>query len=116
METIALCFEITADNIIIFWRQNVIFLLLLNLVVYKLNTKRQYNENLALKNGCLKVAPLHIISYLLTAIRLLPGGSGYFTCKQIWKEKVTRKFKSGGLHERHVVTTWKLGNHLSIHL
>jgi len=37
-------------------------------------------------------------------------------------KKVTRKFKSGGLHERHVVATWKLGepsehslgNHLSI--
>ena len=25
------------------------------------------------------------------------------------KKKVTRKFKSGGLHEKHVVTTWKLG-------
>jgi len=24
-------------------------------------------------------------------------------------KKVTRKFKSGGLHERHVVATWKLG-------
>ena len=32
------------------------------------------------------------------------------------KEKVTRKFKWGGLHERHVVATWKLGNHLSIRL
>jgi len=32
------------------------------------------------------------------------------------KEKVTRKFKSGGLHEKHVVATWKLGNHLSIRL
>jgi len=32
------------------------------------------------------------------------------------KKKVTRKFKSGGLHERHVVATWKLGNHLSIRL
>ena len=30
------------------------------------------------------------------------------------KKKVTRKYKSGGLHERHVVATWKLGNHLSI--
>jgi len=25
------------------------------------------------------------------------------------KKKVTRKFKSGGLQERHVVATWKLG-------
>ena len=31
-------------------------------------------------------------------------------------KKVTRKFKLGGLHERHVVATWKLGNHLSIRL
>jgi len=31
-------------------------------------------------------------------------------------KKVTRKFKSGGLHEKHVVVTWKLGNHLSIRL
>jgi hypothetical protein len=29
-------------------------------------------------------------------------------------ETVTRKFKSGGLHEKHVVATWKLWNHLSI--
>jgi len=31
-------------------------------------------------------------------------------------KKVTRKFKSGGLHERHVVVTWKLRNHHSIRL
>ena len=29
-------------------------------------------------------------------------------------EIVTNKFKSGGLHERHVVATWNVGNHLSI--
>ena len=29
-------------------------------------------------------------------------------------ELVTTKFKSGGLHEKHVVATWNLGNHLSI--
>jgi len=27
---------------------------------------------------------------------------------------VTTKFKSGGLHEKHVLTTWNLWNHLSI--
>ena len=27
---------------------------------------------------------------------------------------VTTKFWSGGLHEKHVVATWNLGNHLSI--
>jgi len=34
-----------------------------------------------------------------------------------YKKKVTRKFKSGGLHEKHIVViTWKRGNHLSIRL
>ena len=33
-----------------------------------------------------------------------------------YEKKVTRKFKSGGLHERHVVATGKLGNRLSIRL
>jgi hypothetical protein len=51
--------------------------------------------------------------YLLTATGLSPGGSGYFTCIQNMK-LVTNKFKSGGLHEKHVVATWNLGNHLSI--
>jgi len=32
------------------------------------------------------------------------------------KKKVTRKFKSEGLYERHVVAIWKLGNHLGIRL
>ena len=50
---------------------------------------------------------------LFTVIGLLPGGSGYFTCKQNMK-LVTTRFKSGGLHEKHVVATWNLGNHLSI--
>ena len=49
----------------------------------------------------------------LTAIGLSPGGSGYFTCKQNMK-LVTNKFKSGGLHEKHVVATGNVGNHLSI--
>ena len=38
---------------------------------------------------------------------LLSGGSGYFTCKQSMK-LVTTKFKSGGLHQKHVVATWNL--------
>jgi len=37
----------------------------------------------------------------------------YFTCIQNIKI-VTTKFKSGGPHEKHVVATWNLGNHLSI--
>ena len=44
---------------------------------------------------------------------LLSGGSGYFTCIQNMKS-VTTKFKLGGLHEKHVVATWNVGNHLSI--
>ena len=51
--------------------------------------------------------------YLFTAIGLLPGGNGYFTYKQNMK-LVTNPFKSGGLHKKHVVATWNLGNHLSI--
>jgi len=57
----------------------------------------------------------YIIIYLFTAIGLSPGGSGYFTCIQNMK-LVTTKFKSGGLHEKHVVATWNLGNPLSIWL
>jgi len=29
-------------------------------------------------------------------------------------EMVTNIFKSGGLHEKHVVATWNVGSHLSI--
>jgi hypothetical protein len=54
-----------------------------------------------------------IIQYLFTAIGLSPGGSGYFTGTQILN-LVTTKFKSGELHEKHVVATWSLGNHLII--
>ena len=57
----------------------------------------------------------NITIYLLTAIGLSPGGSGYFTCKQNMKS-VTTKFKSGGLHEKHVVATWNVGNRLSVWL
>jgi len=55
----------------------------------------------------------YFYSYLFTTIGLLPGGSGYFTRKQNMK-LVTTRFKSGGLHKKHVVATWNLGNHLSI--
>jgi hypothetical protein len=51
--------------------------------------------------------------YLLTAIWLSPGGSGYFTGIQNMK-LVTSKFKSGGLHEKHVVATWNVGIRLSV--
>ena len=54
-----------------------------------------------------------IFIYLFTAIGLLPGGSGYFTYIQNMK-LVTNKLKPGGLHEKHVVATWNVGNRLSI--
>jgi len=54
-----------------------------------------------------------IIIIFFTAIGLSLGGSGYFTCIQNMK-LVTNKFKSGGLHEKHVAATWNVGNHLSI--
>ena len=54
-----------------------------------------------------------IIIIIITAIGLSPGGSGYFTCKQN-KKLVSTKFKSGGLHEKHVVATGNVGNRLSI--
>jgi len=53
------------------------------------------------------------ITYLFTAIGLSPSGSGYFTCTQNMK-LVTTEFKSGGLHEKHVVATWNVGNRLSV--
>jgi len=56
---------------------------------------------------------LLLLLLLFTAIGLLPGGSVYFTCIQNMK-LFTIKFKSGGLLEKHVVTTWNLGNHLRI--
>ena len=55
----------------------------------------------------------YIIIYLFTSIWLLTGGSGYFTCKQNMK-LVTTEYKSGGLHEKHVVATWNVGNRLSV--
>jgi len=55
-----------------------------------------------------------IIIYLFTAIGLSPCGSGYFTCIQNMK-LVTNKLKSGGLHEKHVVAAWNVGNYLSVY-
>jgi len=62
---------------------------------------------------CRCILLLILLLLLTTAIGLSPGGSGYFTFIQNMK-LVTNKFKSGGLHEKHVVTTWNLGNRLSI--
>ena len=49
---------------------------------------------------------------LLTAIGLLPGGSSFVHAHSY--EKGTKNLKPGGLHEKHAVATWSLGNQLSI--
>jgi cyclic lactone autoinducer peptide len=59
-----------------------------------------------------KIIIIIIIIIIITEIGLSFGGSGYFTCIQNIK-LVTTKFKSGGLHEKHMVATWNLGKHLS---
>ena len=58
--------------------------------------------------GFKNFSKIKIIIYL-TAIGLSPGGSGYFTCIQNM-QLVTTRFKSGGLHEKHVVGIWNVGN------
>ena len=54
-----------------------------------------------------------IIIIFINCNWVVTGGSGYFTRIQNMK-LVTTEFKSGGLHEKHVVATWNLGNHHSI--
>ena len=44
-------------------------------------------------NGALQI--LYIYIYLFTAIGLLPGGSGYFTCKQNVKSVTTNLSREG---------------------
>ena len=51
---------------------------------------------------------------LLTAIGLLPDGSSFVHVHNY--EKGAKNLKPGGLHEKHAVATWSLGNHLSIRL
>ena len=65
------------------------------------------------RNNCIYATLNNNNNNIFNAIGLSPGGSGYFTCKQNMK-LVTTEFKSGGLHEKHVVATWNLGNHLSV--
>ena len=58
----------------------------------------------------------YLIIIIITFINcnwVVTRGSSYFTCIQNMK-LVTTEFKSGGLHEKHVVATWNLGNHLCI--
>jgi hypothetical protein len=64
---------------------------------------------------CIPCVIIQLLIIILTAVGLSPGGRGYFTCIQNMK-LVTNKFKSGGLHEKHVVAAWNLGNYLSVRL
>jgi len=75
----------------------------------KLYCNKARNECTTLHRGTV----VQSLLLLLITSGLSPGGSGYFTCIQNMKF-VINKFKSGGLHEKHVVATWNLGNHLSI--
>ena len=75
------------------------------------NCTSDVNTKIQLKNIIIIIILLLLL--LLTAIGLSPSGSGYFICIQNMKI-VTTKFKSGGLHEKHVVATLNFGNHLSI--
>jgi hypothetical protein len=55
-----------------------------------------------------------LILIILTAIGLSPV---VVVSLHVQKYEITnRKLKLGGLHEKHVVATWKLGNYLSIRL
>jgi len=54
-----------------------------------------------------------IIIIFIYCNRVVARWQWLFACVQNMK-MVTNKFKSGGLHEKHVVATWNLGNHLSI--
>ena len=66
-----------------------------------------------LPNFIIIIIILLLLLLLFSAIWLSPGGSGYFTCIQNMK-LVTNIFMSEGLHEKHAVATWNIGNRLSI--
>ena len=51
----------------------------------------------------------------LTAIELSPGGSDFKRILQVLDIVLLKfTFTSGGLHEKHVVASWKVGNRLSV--
>ena len=97
----------------LFYRQSNVyrFFLSIILVINQLNAQILFDNKFIIYY--MKIKLLLLLLLLFNAITLLPGGSGYFTCIQNMK-LVTNKFKSGGLHEKHVVATCNFGNHLSI--
>ena len=77
-----------------------------------LSLKLVLNVTAALVNHLVDLQRNNNNNIYLTAIGLLPGGSGFIHV-HIY-EKGARNLKPGGLHEKHAVATWSLGNHLSI--
>jgi hypothetical protein len=67
-----------------------------------------------LNNKLLNIIITIIIKIFITCNWVVTRWQWLFYMYTNMKKIVTRKFKSGGLHERHVVATGKLGNHLSI--
>jgi len=76
-------------------------------------SKKRCREN---QNTFVIIIIIIIIIIFINCIWVVTRWQWLFYMYTNMKKKVTRKFKSGGLHERHVVATWKLGNHLSIRL
>ena len=74
-----------------------------------------------LYTGCAKIKKnnsgakrlIEIIIIFVNCNWVVTRWQGYFTRTQNMK-LVTNNFKSGGPHEKNVVATWNLGNHLSI--
>jgi hypothetical protein len=56
---------------------------------------------------------IYCIIVYLTSNGLSPGGSGYYACT-VNVIRRSKKFNLEGLHEKHAVATWSIGNHLSI--
>jgi len=103
-----------------FSKPNFIFIFLLIVCKFSFHSSNHSHFYLAVSSYPYTISDLFssqllllLLLLLLTATELSPGGSGYFTCIQNLK-LVTNKFKSGGLHEKHVVATWSSGNYLSI--
>ena len=53
-------------------------------------------------------------NWVITRWQCLPYMSANMKMVRTNMKMVNTKFNTGGLHEKHVVATWNLGNHLSI--
>ena len=82
-----------------------------------------YNENNVFETGAVYRIYQNIIiiiiiiincNWVITRWQCLLYMSANMKMVRTNMEMVNTKFKTGGLHEKHVVATWNLGNHLSI--